>query len=214
MADEIINEPTSQTPIEPQPAPQSETIPIPPENLIPDPNPAPVPPEPLETSPNPESAAPVKDSISANEPLNQPPETAQNSTESQQTELNPEQNPIPEIPQNSPETVKEQSTAQMAGNESFDKTQDKPIDLEEEIKTKQRQENLKLANETRQEKKREKVDKILEMFSGLKEITNDEVEKLLHVSDATATRYLEQLEKEGKVKQVGKTGKGVKYQRI
>jgi Fic family protein len=41
-----------------------------------------------------------------------------------------------------------------------------------------------------------------------------EVEKLLHVSDATATRYLEILEQEGKIKQVGKTGKGVKYQRI
>jgi len=42
----------------------------------------------------------------------------------------------------------------------------------------------------------------------------DEVEKLLHVSDATATRYLEQLEKEGKVKQNGRTGAGVLYSKI
>ena len=45
-------------------------------------------------------------------------------------------------------------------------------------------------------------------------ITNDEVEKFLHVSDATATRYLSTLEKEGKIKQNGKTGKGVSYSRI
>ncbi len=89
-----------------------------------------------------------------------------------------------------------------------------PIDLAEEIKTKQRKENLKLPNETRQEKKREKIDKILDLFAKQTNLTNDEVEKLLHVSDATATRYLETLEKEGKIKQVGKTGKGVTYENI
>jgi predicted HTH transcriptional regulator len=34
------------------------------------------------------------------------------------------------------------------------------------------------------------------------------------VSDATATRYLEILEKENKIKQTGKTGKGVTYTKI
>ncbi|MDO8553056.1 MAG: hypothetical protein Q7S01_06080 [bacterium] len=38
--------------------------------------------------------------------------------------------------------------------------------------------------------------------------------KLLHVSDATATRYLTALEKDGKIKQVGKTGMGVVYTKI
>ena len=42
-------------------------------------------------------------------------------------------------------------------------------------------------------------------------ITNDEVEKLLGVSDATATRYLEELEQEGVILQVGKEGRGVYY---
>jgi DNA-binding IclR family transcriptional regulator len=37
---------------------------------------------------------------------------------------------------------------------------------------------------------------------------------LLHVSDATATRYLETLEKEGKIKQVGKSGKYTHYEKI
>jgi Fic family protein len=43
-------------------------------------------------------------------------------------------------------------------------------------------------------------------------IANNEVEKLLGVSDASATRYLDELEKQGKVEQIGKTGKHVKYQ--
>jgi len=45
-----------------------------------------------------------------------------------------------------------------------------------------------------------------------KKITNDEVEKLLGVSDATATRYLEALEQEGVIVQVGKEGRHVYYE--
>lgn len=62
-----------------------------------------------------------------------------------------------------------------------------------------------------QGRKRKKLDKILEFVTAKGSVTNDQVEKLLHVSDATATRYLTQLEKEGKLKQEGKTGKSVKY---
>ena len=52
-----------------------------------------------------------------------------------------------------------------------------------------------------------------ERFRGGKEqrITNDEVEKLLGVSDATATRYLEALEQEGAIEQIGKEGRSVYY---
>ncbi len=46
------------------------------------------------------------------------------------------------------------------------------------------------------------------------EITNDDVEELLDVSDATATRYLSELEDEGKLRQVGTTGKSVYYVKI
>jgi len=63
-------------------------------------------------------------------------------------------------------------------------------------------------------RKRKKLDNIMNLFLKQSKITNDEVEKLLHVSDATATRYLSELEKEGKIKQSGKTGKGVSYSRI
>lgn len=62
-------------------------------------------------------------------------------------------------------------------------------------------------------RKRKKLDKILDVLNKKNKITNDEVEKLLHISDATATRYLDQLEKEGKIRQVGKTGKYTYYEK-
>ena len=63
-------------------------------------------------------------------------------------------------------------------------------------------------------RKRKKLDRVMTLFLKKSKITNDEVEKFLHVSDATATRYLSILEKEGKIKQVGKTGHAVSYSRI
>lgn len=74
--------------------------------------------------------------------------------------------------------------------------------------------DLALANAKIQEAKRKKLDKIMAKLSEKGRITNDEVEKLLRVSDATATRYLQALEKEGKVKQTGKTGMAVFYEKI
>jgi len=71
-----------------------------------------------------------------------------------------------------------------------------------------------VGNTAKQERVKKKLEKIIEFLSTKGKITNDEVEKLLHVSDATATRYLEQLEKEGKIKQEGRTGKSVSYSRI
>ena len=52
------------------------------------------------------------------------------------------------------------------------------------------------------------------LFLKKQKITNDEVEKFLHISDATAGRYLSILVKEGKIKQTGKTGKSVFYIKI
>ena len=63
-------------------------------------------------------------------------------------------------------------------------------------------------------RKQKKLTKIMTLFLKKTHITNDEVEKLLHVSDATATRYLSQLEKQGKIKQSGRLGQGVTYTKI
>jgi len=68
-------------------------------------------------------------------------------------------------------------------------------------------------NESRQSAKAKAKDKILKLFDTKTEITNDDVQKLLSVSDATATNYLDELEREGHIIQIGKEGRGVKYTR-
>lgn len=52
------------------------------------------------------------------------------------------------------------------------------------------------------------------MESGNQPLTNEHLRQMSGVSEATATRYLDELEKEGKVKQVGKTGAHVFYEKI
>lgn len=93
-------------------------------------------------------------------------------------------------------------------------------------KTDDRQENLVAPTETprnilmllltkarlvTQLRKHKKLAKIMNLFAKKSHITNDDVEKLLHVSDATATRYLSELEKQNKITQTGKTGHAVTY---
>jgi predicted HTH transcriptional regulator len=63
-------------------------------------------------------------------------------------------------------------------------------------------------------KKEENKIKILEFLKGMEKITNNDVEKMLGVSDATATRYLNELEKEQKIKQIGTVGHAVYYRLI
>ncbi len=63
-------------------------------------------------------------------------------------------------------------------------------------------------------RKKKKLDKVMTLFLKQSKITNDEVEKFMHVSDATAERYLNTLEKENKINQTGKTGKSVFYSKI
>ena len=128
---------------------------------------------------------------------------------------NPESSPVnslspePENP-DSTEVIPEQSepsnttqtqTPQMPANEPF-VTEQNPSFLRR---------LLIKAQESIQFRKRKKLEKIMFMFETKSKITNDEVEKLLHFSDATATRYLTILKQENKIKQEGKTGKAVFY---
>ena len=62
--------------------------------------------------------------------------------------------------------------------------------------------------------KEENKKRIVEFMRGKDRITNDEVERFLGVSNATAERYLDELEKEGILKQVGRTGKHVYYRHV
>ena len=79
--------------------------------------------------------------------------------------------------------------------------------------------NLGGFNKQRDEKIDLNEGKILDLFSekpfgaaqGETRITNNDVEKLLGVSDATAERYLQKLESQGKIRQMKDTGRGVTY---
>ena len=64
-----------------------------------------------------------------------------------------------------------------------------------------------------QKKKEEGKQKILKLLREKDEIKNDDVEKMLGVSDATATNYLEELEVEDKIYQVGERGRYVVYRK-
>ena len=62
-----------------------------------------------------------------------------------------------------------------------------------------------------QSRKQEKLEKILAEVRKKGKITNDRAQLIVRVSHATATRYLSELEKQGKIRQVG-TKKGSFYQ--
>jgi predicted HTH transcriptional regulator len=57
--------------------------------------------------------------------------------------------------------------------------------------------------ESLKRRKVKRLEKILQLARKKGEITNDDVEKLLRVSDKTATRYLNELVREGKLKRLG-----------
>lgn len=61
------------------------------------------------------------------------------------------------------------------------------------------------------EQKTENKQKILAFIQANGKIQNNDVEKLAGVSNATAERYLDELEKEGKLTQHGTIGQGVFY---
>jgi Fic family protein len=71
-----------------------------------------------------------------------------------------------------------------------------------------------LIGKQREEKKRNKEAIIGLMESGNQPLTNNRVEQMLGISDATAERYLHELEDEGIIRQVGKTGRDVFYEKI
>ena len=73
--------------------------------------------------------------------------------------------------------------------------------------------NLTGFNTERNEKEEQNKQKILTLLVASARISNNDVQKLLGVSDATATRYLEKLEQEGELKQVQDQGRGVYYQK-
>ena len=129
---------------------------------------------------------------------------------------NPKVEPISE-----PLQTSETGTAQIPVNEpltSEPEVKSEPLKPEPETfsqpKISLARELLVKARNMIQFRKRKKLDRVMTLFLKKSKITNDEVREFLHVSDATAERYLNALEKENKIKQVGKTGKAVSYSKM
>lgn len=66
------------------------------------------------------------------------------------------------------------------------------------------------SNEQAQEKEQNKK-KIMELFREKGQLNNTDVRDAFSVSARTAVNYMDELERENKVKQVGKTGQNVIY---
>ena len=69
-------------------------------------------------------------------------------------------------------------------------------------------------NKQTEDKEREKKAMLDFMVSGNQPLTNERARMMLGISEATATRYFDELQKEGKIKQVGKEGAHVFYEKI
>ena len=70
---------------------------------------------------------------------------------------------------------------------------------------------LSQINVAKRERVEENKAKIVAMLREKGSVTNNDIERAVGVSDATATRYLQELEDEGKIEQVGTEGRFVKY---
>jgi len=145
----------------------------------------------------------------------------------EKTQENQVQNELAPEPVSEPEKAPEIQTPQIPVNEALPESEPSVSEAKEESKPQPAEATPPITTSTSfalallvkarnaiQFRKRKKLDRIMSLFLKQSKITNDEVEKFLHVSDATASRYLSQLEKEGKIKQHGKTGAGVSYSRI
>ena len=152
-----------------------------------------------------------------NEPISTPsPEVAKPAESASAETENPKVEQIPE-----PLQTSEIRTAQIPANEPFTpapEVKSEPLKTEPENfsqpKISLARELLVKARNMIQFRKRKKLDRVMTLFLKKSKITNDEVREFLHVSDATAERYLNTLEKENRIKQVGKTGHAVSYSRI
>lgn len=169
---------------------------------------------PLPTSPQePTEPAPISTPISTTPEM--PPralESSPNDFSVKSTEIAPSDSTLTE-PTDEPKTEAESAPISEPAEAPEPKTAQTPPNEPNEKRSFAR-ELLISARNAIQFRKRKKLDRVMSLFLQHSQITNDEVEKFLHVSDATATRYLSQLEKEGRIKQSGKTGKAVSYSRI
>jgi len=82
------------------------------------------------------------------------------------------------------------------------------------VQLRQKNRSSQVVNPVQVKQHQQNLQKILDSLAAGQEITNDKVELILGVSDATAERYLNELEHQGKLVQIGKTGQNVMYKKI
>lgn len=229
---------TTQNPIfEENPTPPSPQEPMADAPIPPiDSEPTEAPPEALESPPNDFSVKsndiPPSDSVPSepkktqenqaqNEPIAEPYREADQPIETAPELVTPQipvNEPLPESKPSVSEAKEEPKPIETSESEPAKEIPEPEPEKEKPrvsyLKSQKWGELLVMARNAIQFRKRKKLNRVMSLFLKHSKITNDEVEKFLHVSDATATRYLSQLEKENKIKQVGKTGHAVSYSRI
>ncbi len=181
----------------------------------------------VEETPNP-NEAPKEEQITE-------PQVEQAEVESQQTEI-PEatETPKEEIVEKSPQTdtPAEIQNEEISQTEKVEEIQPQPIQQiqnEQSQPTPQTQQPqvvekvvyqtppnliqnlLTKARSKIQERKNNKLNKIIALFESNPEISNSDVQDLLRTTKRSAARYLNILEKQQKIIQVGNAGRGVKY---
>lgn len=180
---------------EPQPVPTEEVTPPAEEPQTPTPAPEPSPSEqpsvfetkPAEPAPAPVELPPTPETPASIEP---PPSVKQ---------LTPEPPPPPSEPPQSDPIPPPPSPTQTPQSQPSEPTRQNPLAF------------LQRAREKIQFRKRTKLEKIMALAAKKRSITNDDIEKLLRVSDATATRYLAELVRQGRLKPSGVRG-SAKYE--
>lgn len=119
----------------------------------------------------------------------------------------PKVEPAPEVPETpqTPEPPKEETKQEEKISSSPEPETPKPPETPQvnldELRAK--------ANKERQDRKQQHLSEV-EKLAKSKQISNDNVRELLHVSQSTATNYLEELTRQGKLKKSGKA-KGTTY---
>ena len=156
--------------------------------------------------------------LTPSEPLTTPPEAPEAPADISTPEVvnNTTQDTITENTQEPPESQKteetlkaQEPTTAQPGTGTAQIPVNEPL-----VKVSPARELLMKARNAIQFRKRKKLDRIMALFLKKSQISNKDVGEFLHVSDATATRYLDILEKENKIKQVGKTGHAVFYSKV
>jgi len=191
---EPVAEPVGQEPTMVEPAPVEPVEPIT--------NPAPVETTEPVVSPEPEAGA---------EPSGTPAETK---PEPAGTEVEPE--PVAESKEVKPEAEKTGTTmpASVPVVPAAPVGQEESVRQTEPIKTVPKKMGLPVGwldkfKAKLFKRKAGRLEKIMAMAIKKGSIKNDQVEKLLHISDATASRYLTELVKAGRLKMISKKEKGI-----